>query len=110
MDHTFGGPPEGHDFARPVSLETPVRSGPRHCGHSSELLASAEAPRGKRGAASNGKKFLRFMRKVPQLRPSGLLSARFSRRYDDGAFDRRNHLKSTTGTNLMKRNANSLLR
>src|ERR1043165_9533214 len=28
------GPPEGHAFSRPVSLDTPVRSGPRHCGQS----------------------------------------------------------------------------
>jgi hypothetical protein len=69
MDQTFGGPPAGHDFASPVSLETPVRSGPRHCGHSSEVPADAKAPRGKSGAASNGKKFLRFMRKGPK-RPS----------------------------------------
>jgi hypothetical protein len=71
MDHTFGGPPAGHDFARPVSLETPVRSGPRHCGHSSELLGAVKAPCGRSGAASSGKKFLRFMRKVPPgQRPS----------------------------------------
>src|SRR5260370_1013811 len=84
MDHTDGGPPEGQDFARPVSLETPVRSGPRHCGHSSELLGAVKAPRGKRGAASSGKKVLRFIRKVPPgPKAVCLLSARSSRRCDE---------------------------
>jgi hypothetical protein len=29
-----GGPPAGHCFSSPVSRDTPVRSGPRNCGHS----------------------------------------------------------------------------
>src|SRR5689334_15964732 len=29
-----GGPPSGHSFNRPVSAETLVRAGPRHCGQS----------------------------------------------------------------------------
>ena len=29
---SFGGPPAGHDVSRPVSVETPSRFGPRHCG------------------------------------------------------------------------------
>jgi hypothetical protein len=30
--HSSGGPPSGHSFRSPVSVETFVRSGPRHCG------------------------------------------------------------------------------
>src|SRR5579883_1777842 len=34
MVHKSAGPFAGHDGNRPVSLETSVRSGPRHCGQS----------------------------------------------------------------------------
>ena len=33
-DQTSAGPVFGHCFSRPVSRDTPDRSGPRHCGHS----------------------------------------------------------------------------
>src|SRR4029079_10950736 len=32
--HSSFGPPAGHCLSRPVSFETPLRSGPRHCGQS----------------------------------------------------------------------------
>src|SRR6185295_1627097 len=32
--HTSLGPPAGHCCSRPVSVEMPVRCGPRHCGQS----------------------------------------------------------------------------
>ncbi len=32
--HTIDGPPAGHCFSKPVSVERPSRFGPRHCGQS----------------------------------------------------------------------------
>src|SRR5439155_10376233 len=33
LTHNCCGPLGGHSFSRPVSVETSLRSGPRHCGH-----------------------------------------------------------------------------
>src|SRR5689334_3028847 len=30
--HSSFGPPAGHCLSKPVSFDTPLRSGPRHCG------------------------------------------------------------------------------
>src|SRR5690348_2141789 len=83
MDQAAAGPFAGHDFAKPVSLETPERSGPRHWGHSGELLA---APLNT-GAASSDRKCLRFI--TVNLRPA--LPARFPpllhRRRSSGAYN-----------------------
>src|SRR5215475_5256597 len=39
-DHATVGPDRGHCFNRPVSLETPFRSGPPHCGQSKDCAHS----------------------------------------------------------------------
>src|SRR5688500_14578697 len=47
--HTNFGPSFGHSFSNPVSLEMPLRSGPRHCGQSSaQTLKEIKARRGTR--------------------------------------------------------------
>src|SRR5262249_41897154 len=43
--HSSGGPPLGQALSRPVSLETSVRSGPRHCGQSAPKADNAAAAR-----------------------------------------------------------------
>src|SRR6185295_10788131 len=48
--HTSFGPPAGHCCSRPVSVERPVRCGPRHCGQlaaapTSEQLVTVIAAR-----------------------------------------------------------------
>src|SRR4029079_7687195 len=35
-DHATGGPDRGHWESNPVSFEIPLRSGPRHCGQSTD--------------------------------------------------------------------------
>ena len=40
-----GGPPLGHSFSRPVSVEMPSRFGPRHCGQSLPAAQAVEARR-----------------------------------------------------------------
>src|SRR5262249_26650811 len=54
------GPSLGHSFSNPVSFETPVRSGPRHCGQSSPRADSTPSTDAARPAASSAKR-RRFM-------------------------------------------------
>src|SRR6187397_1137797 len=35
-----GGPPAGHDCSNPVSVDTPSRCGPRHCGQKPPAAAA----------------------------------------------------------------------
>src|SRR5262245_4380961 len=39
-DHASVGPDRGHCLSSPVSFDTPLRSGPRHCGQSNDVVCA----------------------------------------------------------------------
>src|SRR5437667_11185803 len=71
--HRSGGPFLGQAVSRPVSFETPVRSGPRHCGQSAARADSAAA---RRLAATKSKRVFMGPSECSGWRAGGLWVAR----------------------------------
>src|SRR5262249_60362289 len=53
IDHARCGPDAGHCLISPVSLDTPLRSGPRHCGQSDGPLGTEFEAAGEIAASEN---------------------------------------------------------